>query len=168
MVGVSRFPEKEGGRPAHGIDSPHNEGESPSQRGRFFLVECESIPRTGGWATRPRHRLSSQRGRVALTPRALFFGRVRVDSQNRRVGDPPTASTRLTTRASRPHSVGAFFWSSVNRFPEQEGGRPAHGIDSAHNEGESPSLRGRFFLVGCELIPRTGGWATRPRHRLAS
>ena len=38
MVVVSRFPEKEGGRPAHGIDSPHNEGESPSLEGRFFLV----------------------------------------------------------------------------------------------------------------------------------
>ncbi len=73
---VSRFPEKEGGRPAHGIDSAHSEGESPSLRGRFFWVGCESIPRKGGWATRPRHRLSSQRGRVALTPRPLFLGRV--------------------------------------------------------------------------------------------
>ena len=44
-----------------------------------------------------------------------------------------------------PSSEGAFFWSSVSRFPEKEGGRPAHGIDSAHNEGESPSLLGRFF-----------------------
>ena len=34
-----------------------------------------------------------------------------------------------------------------SRFPEQEGGRPGHGIDSAHNEGESPPLGGRFFLV---------------------
>ena len=39
-----------------------------------------------------------------------------------------------------PSSEGAFFGSSVSRFPEKEGGRPAHGIDSAHNEGESPSL----------------------------
>ena len=84
------------------------------------------------------------------------------------MGDPPTASNQLTTRASRPHSEGAFFWSSVSRFPEQEGGRPAHGIDSVHNEGESPSLGGRFFLVECESIPRTGGWATRPRHRISS
>ena len=101
--GVSRFPEKEGGRPAHGIDSAHNEGESPSLRGRFFWVECESIPRKGGWATRPRHRLTSQRGRVALLG-------------------------------------GRFFGSGVSRFPEKEGGRPAHGIDAPHNEGESPSL----------------------------
>ena len=67
-----------------------------------------------------------------------------------------------------PSSEGAFFGSSVSRFPGKEGGRPAHGIDSAHSEGESPSLRGRFFWVGCESIPRKGGWATRPRHRLTS
>jgi hypothetical protein len=101
-------------------------------RRALFLGRCESIPRTGGWATRPRQRLTSQRGRVALTTRGAFFESVRVDSQNRRVGGPPTAPTHLTTRASRPHSEGAFFGSSVSRCPE------------------------------------TGGWATRPRHRLSS
>jgi len=39
-----------------------------------------------------------------------------------------------------PSLRGRFFWVECESIPEKEGGRPAHGIDSAHNEGESPSL----------------------------
>ena len=55
---------------------------------------------------------------------------------------PPKSQMRIH-RPSIPFPLiddEPFFWSSVNRFPEQEGGRPAHGIDSPHNEGESRSL----------------------------
>jgi len=65
-----------------------------------------------------------------------------------------------------PSSEGAFFGSSVSRFPKKEGGRPAHGIDSAHNKGESPSLLGRFFWSGVSRFPEKEGG--RPAHGIDS